>query len=277
MKKRKLFTLALLGATVMFTSSCADDEDAAPLGPTLSMTETTTGSTGGAIQITEGETLEFAWESRKGDNNIKTFSLVQSGPNMSSNNETYEGNTLPYQVSGGDRTIYIDTIAFVDASNNEGTTTYTFTSSDGVTSKTVTYNVTVVESVNETPLSSATAFEWKRIGGNAGTGLAAFGLKWTSNTSTSAVVAIESGTVMVELPSESWTSITTREELAAAIASGTQISEYQGVSVTQSNLYDDVLAVSHNGVDYLLHITAADVQTGGGSGTTVTIGGQYKN
>src|SRR5690606_2172699 len=132
--------------------------------------------------------------------------------------------TLPYQVSGSDRTIYIDTIAFVNATNNEGTTTYAFTSSDGVTSKTVTYNVTVVESVNETPLSNATTFQWKRIGGDAGTGLAAFGLKWTSNTGSSAVVAIEQGTTMVELPSDSWTSITTREELAAAIAAGTQIS-----------------------------------------------------
>ena len=276
MKKRKLFTLALLGATVMFTSSCSDDEEAAPIGPTLSMTETTTGSEGGAIQITQGEVLEFAWESRKGDNNLQTFSLVQSGSNTSNFNETYEGNTLPYDVSGGDRTIYIDTIAFVNSSQNEGTTTYAFTSSDGVTSKTVTYNVTVVESVNETPLSDAENFEWERVGGNPGTGLAAFGLKWTSNTASSAVVAIESGTTMVELSGDSWDTITTREELAAAIASGTQIDAYEGVSVTAPGLYDDVLAVSHNGVNYLLHITAADVQSGG-EGTTVTIQGQSKN
>ena len=47
MKKRQLFTLALLGATVMFTSSCSDDEEDAPLGPTLTMMETNSGSTGG--------------------------------------------------------------------------------------------------------------------------------------------------------------------------------------------------------------------------------------
>lgn len=276
MKKRQLFTLALLGATVMFTSSCSDDEEDAPLGPTLTMIETNSGSTGGAIEITQGEALEFAWESRKGDNNIQTFSLVQSGSNTSTWNETYEGNTLPYSVSGGDRSIYIDTIAFVNSSANEGTTTYAFTSSDGVTSKTVTFNVTVVENVNETPLSAAEDFEWERVGGSAGTGLAAFGLQWTSNSGTSAIVAIQSGTVMVELPSSSWTSITTREELAAAIASGTEIDSYQGVSATASGLYDDVLAVSHDGVDYLLRINAADVTTGG-SGTTITIQGQYKN
>lgn len=276
MKKRRLFTLALLGATVMFTSSCSDDDENPPLSPTLTMVETTTGSEGGAIEIVEGDVLEFAWESRKGDNNLETFTLVQSGANTSNFNETYEGNTLPYEISGSDRTVYIDTIAFVNSSNNEGTTTYAFTSSDGVTSKTVTYNVTVVESVNETPLSDAENFEWERVGGNPGTGLAAFGLKWTSNSASSAIVAIESGTTMVELSSDSWDTITTREELADAIASGTQIDAYEGVSVTAPGLYDDVLAVSHNGVDYLLLITAANVESGA-EGTTVTIQGQYKN
>ena len=81
---------------------------------------------------------------------------------------------------------------------------------------------------------------------------------------------------MMELPSGTWNSITTREELAAAMSIGTTITQYTGVSVTASGTYDDVLAVSTNGVNYLLHITAADVQTGG-AGTTVTIGGKYKN
>src|SRR5690606_38214621 len=110
-------------------------------------------------------------------------------------------------------------------------------------------NVTVVENVTETPLSEAVDFEWERVGSNPGTGLAAYGLKWEQNTSSSAIVAIQSGTVMVELPSESWTTITTREELAAAIDGGTEITQYDGVSVTAPNLYDDVLAVSHNGVN----------------------------
>src|SRR5690554_257092 len=162
MKKRRFFTLALLSAAVIFTTSCSDDEDT-PLAPSLSVTETTTGSTGGSAEIELGQTLEFVWESRKGDNNIKTFSLSQSGSNVSTDVTTYNGHELPYSVSGGDRSIYVDTIAFPSAGLNLGTTNYTFTSTDGTNSKSVSFNITVVEPEAETtPLSDAETFEWKR-------------------------------------------------------------------------------------------------------------------
>lgn len=277
MKKTRFFTLALLSAAVIFTSSCSDDEDVAPLSPSLSVTETNTGSTGGAVEIEKNQPLEFAWESRKGDNNIKTFSLSISGVYSTTELETYKGNDLPYSVGGSDKSIYVDTISFPSAGLNLGTTNYTFTSTDGTNSKSVSFNVTVVASTAETtPLTEATSFEWKRVGGADGIGLGQFGLKWTNNTTSSAVVAIAGTTKMYSLSSAAWTTLVTQEDLALAISAATSIDKYQGVSVTQDDTYNDVLAVTHDGTNYLLHITNGLVQTTGGSGTTVTIGGKYK-
>lgn len=275
MKKTKFFTLALLSAAVIFTSSCSDDEDA-PLSPSLTVTETNTGKTGGAVEIEQGQPLEFAWETRKGDNNIKTFSLSMSGVYSTNNYETYQGKTLPYSVSGGDKSIYRDTISFPSAGLNLGSTNYTFTSTDGTNPKSVSFNVTVVASVTNTPLSDAQNFEWKRVAGSDGTGLAQFGLKWTNNTSTNAIVAISGNTTMYKLPSASWTTLVTKEDLAVAMSAASSISKYEEVSVTApTKSYDDVLAVSHDGTNYLIHVTNSVVETGG-SGTTVTIGGKYK-
>lgn len=275
MKKTKFFTLALLSAAVVFTTSCSDDDDA-PLAPSLSITETTTGTSGGSVEIEEGQELEFAWESRKGDNNIKTFSLSISGSYSTTDLETYGEHQLPYSVSGGDRHTYVDTIAFPSAGLNLGSTNYTFTVSDGTNSKSVSYNVTVVTPEAETtPLSEAESFEWKRVGGNDGQGLSAFGLKWTDNLGGKAIVAID-GSVMYNLPSASWTSLETQEDLAAAMSAATSIQKYEGVSTDASANYDDVLAVSYNDTNYLIHVTSSDVSTGA-EGTTIKIYGEYKN
>ena len=80
---------------------------------------------------------------------------------------------------------------------------------------------------------------------------------------------------MYELPGSAWTSLETQEDLALAIAAATSISQYTGVSTSAGATSDDVLAVTYNGTNYLIHITASDVSTSG-SGTTITIGGQYK-
>lgn len=275
MKKTRFFTLAMLSVAVIF-ASCSKDDDDAPLAPSLSVEELFTGSTGGAVEIEQGQPLVFAWESRKGDNNIKTFSLSQSGVNVSSIAETYAGHVLPHDVKGSDRSIYMDTIAFVSAGLNLGTTNYTFTSSDGTNSKSVSFNVTVVEAAAETtPLSEAQDFEWKRVGSNDGTGLSEFGLKWTNNTSSNAVVAVD-GATMYELPASSWGTIDTQEALEAAISTLTSIDKYQGVSVTASGNYNDVLAVDYNNTIYIVHITKGTV-TSDSSGTTIEISGQYKN
>lgn len=276
MKKRRFFTLAMLSAAVIFATSCSKDDDDTPLAPSLTVTEINSGATGGSIEIEQGQSLIFAWESRKGDNNIKTFSISQSGSNvMNPINKTYNDHSIPYEVKSGDRSIYRDTIAFPNAGLNLGTTNYTFTSTDGTNSKSVSFNVTVVEATGETsPLSSAQDFSWERTGGGTGTGLSQFGLKWTNNTSSHAVVAVD-GATMYKLNSSAWQNITTHEDLSDAISTATSITKYEGVSVTASNTYDDVLAVTYNNAMYLIHITKGTVSTSG-QGTNVTISGEYK-
>lgn len=276
MKKTRFFTLTLLSIAVIFASSCSKDDEDTPLAPSLTVTETHTGATGGDIEITLGDQLEFAWESRKGDNNIKTFTLSMSGIYSTTDLTTYNGNELPYTVKSGDKSIYVDTISFPSAGLNLGATNYTFTSSDGEFSKSVSFKVTVVApTVGTTDLTEAQSFEWKR--GPAGTfGLSQFGLKWTSNTSQNAIIAVDGSTTMYKLTGELWTSMATQEELASIIAYSNPITKYEGVNVEDATrTYDDVLAVHHDGTNYLIHITNSLVEVAG-IDVTVTIGGKYK-
>lgn len=273
MKITKYLALALAGLFAF--TSCEDDNDTS-LGAFLTVTETGSGSTGGAITITQGETVSFAIDARKGDSDMETFAISLSGVNTVNPIPTsLQGNDFPYNISNADDETYLDTVVFVNAGTNLGSTIYTFTvtDKDGNTDE-VSFNVTV--EAGTTPLGSATAFTWERVGGNPATGLAQFGLKWTSNSATSAIVALDAGTKMVVLGSADWTSFTTQEDLAAAISSGTAVTEYRGVSATANNTYNDVLGVSNNGTNYIINITQGTVSTGG-AGTTITITGEYKN
>ncbi len=273
MKITKYLAFALAGLFAF--TSCQDDEDDS-LGAFLSVTEAGSGSTGGAITISQGEALSFAIDARKGDSDMETFAVSLSGVNTVNPIPTsLQGNTFPYTLSNADDETYTDTIVFANAGANIGNTVYTFTvtDKDGNTDV-VTYNVTV--DAGTTALSSANAFTWERVAGDPATGLAQFGLAWTSNSATSAIVAVDAATTMVELASADWMNIMTQEDLATAIAAGTAVTEYRGVSSSQNDTYDDVLGVSHNGTDYLIHITQGTVSTSG-AGTTITITGEYKN
>lgn len=279
MKKNKFISLFLLGTAVLFVTSCSKDENSPPvLGPSLTVTESLSGSTGESFEITQGASLLFAWESRKGDNNLATFSLTQTGANPTNPiPETYNGHQLPYSISGDDKSIYVDTLAFVNAGTNLGTTNYTFSVVDGNgQSRSVSFDITVNEALSTTALSDPIPFTWLREGGSAGNGLDQFGLKWTENSSSSAIVAIDNATSMVNLGSVAWIDLQTKGDLNAAIADGNSITTYQGVSVTANGTYDDVLGVTHEGINYILHITGGTVTTGS-AGTTIAISGQYKN
>lgn len=273
MKITKYLAFALAGLFAF--TSCEEDADAS-LGAFLSVTESGSGSNGGSITISQGETLSFTIDARKGDSDMETFAISVSGVNTVNPIPTsLQGNTFPYTLSNADDETYADTVVFVNAGNNIGNTIYTFTvtDKDGNTDE---VSFTVAVDAGTTALSSPTAFTWERVGSNNATGLAQFGLKWTSNTSTSAIVAVDAATTLVELASGDWTSITTQEDLSTAIAAGTAVTEYRGVSATQNDTYDDVLGVTHNGTDYIIHITQGTVSTGG-AGTTITITGEYKN
>ena len=274
MKKLKLFTLGLLGAS-LFMTSCAEETTDSEVGPSLTVTEANTGITDGGLTVTVGEEVYFSWEARKGTSDLDKFEVERDGFGITGT--TVSDNVLPYSIKNADDELYVDSYSFIASS--EGTSTFDFivTDKNGL-KKTQTVNVTIEGEA--TPLGTAESFTWTRDGGSAATGLAQFGLKWTHNTSTSAIVTTDAATRFVKLESEDWSganAITSVEELGAAIEGAAILtSGYSGVSATASGTYDDVLGVRYNDEYYLLHITQATVGSGTAGGTKITINGQYK-
>lgn len=159
------------------------------------------------------------------------------------------------------------------ASTIETEETFTFTVTDKKGEfKSVSFIVTTENAT--TDLSAASAFTWERCGGT-GTGLDMFGLKWTSNTASSAII-MEDADKLVILSASDWSSITTQEDLVDAVDNGTGVTEYDGVSVTASGTYDDVLATKNGSNYYMLHVTSATVTAGQPCGTNIEITGEYK-
>ncbi len=275
MKNRNLFTLGLFGILTVFTTACSDDDDSTAVGPRLDVTEVNSNSDGGDITITQGSTVAFEWDARRGETNLSTFSVSVNGANaVSPLPQTNEGYDLPYSISNSENGLYVDGIMFAGSGSNVGTTTYTFTVTDGIgQTASQTFNVNVIAASTE--LSAAQDFTWTRVAGADGVGLAAFGLKWTNNSSTNAIVAVDDQTLMYSLPESAWTDITTKEELSSAIANGTSITQYTNVSVTQSGTYNDVLGVVYNETEYLINVQQGTVSSTS-AGTTVNILGQYK-
>lgn len=273
MKNLRFLTMTLLASGLMFLTSCEDDNED-PLGPAFTeFMETNVGITDGAIDATPGQTLRFEWVIRSGDADLEEFTIRLDGVDLA-NAMTEGGNDIPYEnIPSSENNNYSDAIELV-APTTAGTYDYLFivTDEDGLRE---TREVEVTVAGATTDLTTAASFTWQRMGGAAGTGLDQFGLQWTNNTSTSAIVTKDAATTMVDLGSAAWTNITTVEGLMAAIQAGTAITEYDNVSVTADGTYDDVLGVIYNNKVYMLHITNATVTSGTG-GTDVTIDGEFK-
>lgn len=274
MKKLKLFALGLIGVSTLTLTSCADDSTDDPaVGPLLTVTEANVGVDGGTIQVTAGTELQMNWEARKGDIDLEGFRIEKDGDAISVT--TDGGEELPVtNLSGDNEDLYVDSYTF-NASMNLGTTSYTFvaTDEDGLSDE-VTVDVEVV--AGTTPLSQPESFTWKREGGDPGTGLDQFGLAWENNTSTNAIVKTDAAEKMVILNSAAWTGITTVQGLSAAVEGQNGVTEYTGVSVQQDDSYDDVIGVKLDAdTYYLIHVTNGEVSTAG-TGTTITVTGEYK-
>lgn len=261
---------------MLFVTSCSDDDDdpPAPVRPSFSVVESTTGTSGGEMTIVQGEPLVFAWDARRGDNDLETFEITSSGSNAASPIPTsYEGHTFPYEIEDVNEEIYIDTVAFTN-NQNLGLTTYTFSVIDEAgRRRDATFDVTVVSSMTE--LSAPQDFQWTRVGITPAIGLDQFGLKWTSNSDTSAIVTMDEATRMVMLDVADWVDIETAEDLEIAIENADAITQYTGISVEQDGTYNDVLGVRYDDTYYILNIQEGTVTTGD-LGTTIVVQGQYK-
>ena len=266
--KKLSFLLALIATAGILFTSCSKDESTTPenLQPTITF-KTGSGLTSSDVTLNQGESITIGILATANSNSgaklnrVKVYMIV-------------ENNTLPSTIDTTFNESSFDanyTITFTDVLT--GKLYAEVTDKDGQMNK-VSFNVTV--NAATTPLGSAQDLTWERVGSAAGTGLNMFGLKWTSNgKAVNAKIQKDGADKFVQLAASTWTSIETMEDLMAAVADGTDMDTYIGISAEASNDYDDVLAVQY-GTDYfIIHLTHANVTTGT-SGTTITITGQYK-
>lgn len=165
MKIRNFLRFALAGILAFTITSCEDDETTS-LGASLIVTETGSGSTGGALSITQGSSLVFVWDARKGDTDMETFAVSITGTNTPNPIPTsLGGNDFPYDIANADDETYLDTLIFPNAGINLGVTSYTFsvTDKDGNTDQ-VSFTVTV--EANATPMTNETNGAFFHIAGS---------------------------------------------------------------------------------------------------------------
>lgn len=277
MKSNLKLLVAMLAFIPAFIGCSSDDDDPSLGGATIvydeseititdgklpkAITGTITAPTGAEIE-TIIVTANYENDGQKGSTEIKDGLTEVSGSQKGKYNFRFDEETSGVKEHISELTS-IDIEVWVKKGDK--------------TSKSLKINQEVTPETH--PLSDAVDFEWKRVGGANGTGLDKFGLAWTQNTSTVAVVKTDNKTKLVKFTADQWSKIETKEQLKEAVDKGTDITEYREVSVTDpSKTYDHVLAVDvkGEGVYYLIHVTSSKVVSET-SGTTITINGQYKD
>lgn len=260
-----LFLVAALGLAVVSCSK--DDDETTPVdeNPVINFK-------GGAEYISEDATVKIGEDFKIGitanENSNTGKNLRNVGFTVTSNNQVVlEGdsafNESSYNVD------YIFNLA------NAGEAVIKFEVTDKNDKKSD-VSLTITAEPATTDLEEAQDLLWTRVGGAAATGLDGFGLKWENNLKlVSAVIAKDAATKLVELSSDSWTTITTVEDLKAAIDAADDMDDYRGISVDANGIYDDVLGVIYNDEYHMIHLTKTEVVVDN-NGTTVNITGQSK-
>lgn len=260
MKTLKYFLMIFSCTGLLWLSGCTDEE---PVPPTVAFK-------GGATYVSDNKTLEpgetflAGVTATAGDKKLSEFTVRRSGiVNAPEVDSSISGDNFSFERN------------FVAAAT-EGVETWTFTVTDNDgESASVAFNITTEVPDTTTPLGAAQSFTWERCGGT-GTGLDQFGLAWTANTASVAIIKKDADKLVI-LSAAEWTSITTVEELMSAVTNGTGVDDYRGVSVTASGTYNDVLATRKGSEYYLLHVTSATVLVGQTCGTQITVMGESKN
>ena len=286
MRKVNLILANAAIAATLLLSSCKKDDDEADVvvAPSITLEQSTDGkATVADVSVDIKSELKFQLGIAKGDENVKFLKIEKAEGNdeasivivdINEKDDTdllkYDSEEKAYEVTNNGGTYEFS----LTASGNEGTvTTYTFTAKDkdGNTSSVA---VKVTTNVSTTDLGSNVGFTWQRVGGADATGLSTLGLEWKSNSGGTAIVTTDAATRLVKLSSD-YSSITTVEALKTAVDAADVISQYNGVSSSESKAYNDVLGVVNGGKYYLVNVTQSTVTTGT-AGTTIKIDGNYK-
>lgn len=260
MKKTiKTFAILIAVTTGLFTSCIEDVIDTNP--PVISITAPTADT----VQVIIGESVDFVLDLSSGNELVSFQALTSvSGVELTNGTKSFTGvtsetvtvtATLDETVAAG--TVIEINFILADAQKQSSTKKY------------------ILAKANTTPISIAKDFEWKRVGGTAATGLDQFGLTWTGNTATSAVIK-KGAAKFVELNPTDWTDFTSLEDIMAAIDAATDMDKWEKVSAESSQTYDLTLGTIKDNKYYLIHVTNGTVTTDATVGTTITIVGQYK-
>lgn len=255
----KTLSLAVAVATGLFTSCIDDVIDTNP--PVISITSPLADT----VEVVIGETLDFYLDLSSGNDLVSLQTLTSaSGVELTNGTQSFTGITEQAMIINATLTEAVVAgtvieINFILADAQKQTTAKKY----------------ILAKANTTPLSDAKDFKWERVGGTAATGLDQFGLTWTSNTGTSAVIK-KGADKFVELNPEDWTNFTTLEDIVAAIDAATDMERWEEVSAEASKSYDITLGTIKENKYFLIHVVDGKVSTDPVEGTTIVISGQYK-
>jgi hypothetical protein len=257
MKKRVfIFAFAAIGFAGYF-SSCIEDYST-DANPTIEVVSPTSDTIVVAIGDSVAITIDLSSE-----NTLASFQALSSSPDV--------------EISNGSKSF--------TATSDETVTVMVKVKGSATPNSTTTLTFTVVDQGKQTSvqrvilaegLSAAKDFTWQRIGNASATGLDAFGLSWTQNTSTNAVIK-KGATKFVELAAGSWATIQSANALKSAIDAATDMDKWEKVSATDaSKTYDLTLGTIKDNTYYLIHITHSTVTLELTGAANITIKGQFK-
>lgn len=256
-KTIKFFTIIAIVATGLFTGCVEDVVDENP--PTISVTPSAD-----TTDVFIGDSIDFTLSLGSG-NGLATLKTLQSGAGV----EIINGDVTFAGESSQAATV---TVKVTSDAADSAIITISFTVADGVSQASETRSIRAIKKA--TALSAAKDFTWKRVGGNDATGLATFGLKWTSNSATNAIIK-KDATKFVELDPTAWSTIKNLEDLKKAVDAATDMTDWQKVSATANKTYDYTLATIISEKYFLIHVASSTVEVST-VGSTITINGGYK-
>ncbi|MCS7005760.1 MAG: hypothetical protein NZM38_10610 [Cytophagales bacterium] len=266
----KKFLSFLLMAFLLGLVSCKKDEEVEP-NPTIADNgSTTSAGVGDTISINALVVAKAKLKSIEVRFDNRTLTTKTRFTNDESDNFTF---TFFVDSTRAGQTLRFTVVA-IDRKDRSANKDFSVTIRSRVAPTTPPADTT--STGTPAPLSSPQSFTWERVGSSAGTGLSEFGLAWTSNTSTAAIIR-KDAQKLVKLSASQYNSITTRPALKAAIDAAADIPDFRDISVQSNRTYSDlIIGTIKNNVYYIIKIEESTVSSSS-AGTRVTVKGVYRN
>ncbi len=152
MKKINVLLVSLLATMTLFMTGCkgSDDEEVAPVGPSIVL-RNNAGATTGDVTVTPSTALEFVIVTDAGDKNVKTVKVFMNGNAINGVNVNGKAKTNPFNVNKG-----TEYKVAITASSTETATVYKFVVTDKA-GLTATKSVTVTTEVPSATLTTKSA------------------------------------------------------------------------------------------------------------------------